>query len=169
MMSQNQCIAILIVLITSTGVRAQTEGLTPVFSTQLSAENPKKVKTTNSGPAVSQKSSGSIDVIWSEDFSDGLAGQGDNGAWTTSGPEGDLWFQTFPIGAANGYDPEAPLDNPAYGPYVPNYFGSGNTINSATASNGFIMLDADRFNSTATSPNDPDESNTVENEFTRLR
>lgn len=30
-------------------------------------------------------------AFWSEDFSNGLAGAGSNGAWTTDGTDGGLW------------------------------------------------------------------------------
>ena len=87
-----------------------------------------------------------FEVFFTEDFSNGLAGMDDNGAWTVGGPQGNLWFQTFPMGTPNGYNPDE-----LNGDYttVPNWFGSGTTINSPTASNGFMMLDADAFNSTS--------------------
>ncbi len=95
-----------------------------------------------------------ITVYWSEDFSNGFDGQGDNGAWTVSGDQGNLWFHAFPLGSANGYDPDAPLTGDAYAVYgdtIPNFY-AGPTIPSETQDNGFMMLDADRYNSTATMP-----------------
>ncbi len=95
-------------------------------------------------------------VYWSEDFSNGFDGQGDNGPWTVSGDQGNLWFHAFPLGSANGYDPDAPLTGDAaavYGDSIPNFYG-GPTIPSTTQDNGFMMLDADRWNSTATIPSE---------------
>ena len=96
------------------------------------------------GESVYQKAG--AEVYWAEDFSNGFDGVGDNGAWTTMGAQGDLWFITFPVGTENGYDPDSlngPNDN------VPNWFGGSTTLTSTTSSNGFAMLDADAFNSTA--------------------
>lgn len=94
---------------------------------------------------------GGSQLYFSEDFSNGFAGQGANGAWTTDGANGNLWFQSFPIGAPNGYSATTPVAVPqqaAYGLFLPNYFGTQTTIASVTAANGFMMMDADRFNST---------------------
>jgi hypothetical protein len=162
MIKQNLCLTALIALLTPSILCAQIDEAAQV----LPGLNPTKQSTkVNFQASDNAKGNRDVEVLWSEDFSNGIEGQGDNGAWTTSGPEGDLWFQTFPIGAANGYNPEAPLDIPAYGPYLPNYFTFAG-IGSSTASNGFMMLDGDRFNSTATSPDDPDAPNTLQNSIT---
>jgi len=93
------------------------------------------------------------EVYWSEDFSNGLDGQGTNGAWTTDGEQGDLWFITYPLGAPDGYDPLAPLTTTdAYGDIIPNFNNNIETIPSTTADNGFVMMDADRYNSTTNDP-----------------
>ena len=120
----------------------------PVLKKTMSTENvtPKKFKMTQSKD---------FQVFWTEDFSNGFEGQGTNGTWTTAMDQGDLWFQTFPVGAANGYDPQAPLTGiPAYGNHLPNFFGSNSLLNSETADNGMMMLDVDRYNST-TEPGSP--------------
>jgi|LakMenEpi03Aug12_release.lakeMendotaPanAssembly.Ray.scaffolds.fasta_scaffold02685_21 hypothetical protein len=41
------------------------------------------------------------DVVWSEDFANGLAGNNGVGPWTTGGPNGDIWKRTTtgPVGA----------------------------------------------------------------------
>ncbi|HKK39426.1 MAG TPA: T9SS type A sorting domain-containing protein [Cryomorphaceae bacterium] len=97
------------------------------------------------------KGNGELEVYWSEDFSNGFAGEGDNGEWTTEGAQGDYWFVSYPIGAPDGYDPQAPLTTTdAYGDIIPNFMNNIATIPSTTADNGFMMLDADRFNSIAT-------------------
>lgn len=112
---------------------------------------------------------GGTTVFYSEDFSNGFAGQGANGAWEVGGPQGNLWFRTFPIGAPNGYNPNAPLpveQQAVYGLFLPNYFGTQTTIASPTASNGFMMMDADRWNSTKLNPSDPAAANTTSNTIT---
>lgn len=90
-------------------------------------------------------------AFYEETFSNGLAGE--NGAWTTDGAQGDLWFQTFPLGAPDGYDPNV-INSPAY-IALPSYFGTQTTVVSETAANGFMMLDADAFNSLKLTPEDP--------------
>ncbi len=111
--------------------------------------------------AVSDKSSDSIlpsakgseTTFFSEDFSNGFDGQGANGAWTIDGDQGDLWYMAFPTGASGGYDPAAAiLDGTSipYGTKVPNYFGTRTADGFApTEANGFMMMDADRWNSTS--------------------
>ncbi len=94
-----------------------------------------------------------LEVFWYEDFSNGLDGMDENGAWTVDGPQGDLWFQTFPIDAENGYNPDAALDIEAYGDKIPNFFGSRDAVNSPTRDNGVMMMDTDRWNSTSTETN----------------
>ncbi len=109
---------------------------------------------------LSQAKGGEPEVYWSEDFSNGLAGQDDNSQWTTGGEQGDLWFLTFPLDTENGYDPESPIDG--YGDFLPNYCDSDSDIvSSPTRENGIMMLDADRFNSTSSSPDDDPLSNTT--------
>lgn len=85
-------------------------------------------------------------VLWNEDFSNGLDGS-DNGAWTTSLAQGNLWFHTFPVGAPNGYDPDSPIaDEPGYNGNLPQYFGARDVVSSPTRDNGVMFLDVDRFN-----------------------
>lgn len=95
-------------------------------------------------------------AFWSEDFSNGLDGQDANGAWTTEGVQGGLWFKTFPPLSPNGYDPFGLI--PEYGNVYPNYNDglADDEIPFTTAENGFMMLDADRANSTQTDPDAPD-------------
>ena len=102
-----------------------------------------------------------LEVYWSEDFSNGPDGQGDNGAWTTDGPQGDLWFYTFPAEDPNGYDPDALLDG--YGEFYPNYFGTREIVQSPTRDNGLMMIDADRWNSTSTTTDADPGPNTTSN------
>lgn len=99
-------------------------------------------------------------VYWSEDFSNGLEGQ--NGAWTTGGDQGSLWFQTFPIGAENGYDKLAPLDNPAYNNTLPNLWGTRDVVASPTRDNGVMMLDVDRYNSDNADPDSVGSSHVIQ-------
>jgi hypothetical protein len=98
---------------------------------------------------------GELEVYWSEDFSNGLEGQGENGVWENEAPYGGLWFQTFPVDAPNGYDPSTGLTNGTAGylDHVPLYFSgdADDVVTSETNLNGVMMLDADRFNSTADS------------------
>lgn len=99
------------------------------------------------------KGDNELEVFWSEDFSNGLDGEGQNGAWTTGGEQGDLWFYTLPEGVENGYDSEAALPEEyqdVYGLKIPNWaFGYDIALDSETADNGYMMMDADRWNSTA--------------------
>ncbi|NEN24517.1 T9SS type A sorting domain-containing protein [Cryomorpha ignava] len=86
------------------------------------------------------------DVLWSEDFSNGF--DGTDGSWTFGLIHGELWFKT----AAGQYNSSAPLPNasPLYGQHIPLFFENTALISSPTRFNGIAMLDADRFNSTAT-------------------
>jgi hypothetical protein len=120
---------------------------TPATSKALLMQDTKAIVSSNN-----EKGGGTEpEVFWSEDFSNGFAGQGDNGEWTTEGAQGDYWFVSYPIGATDGYDPSSPLTTTtAYGDILPNFMGNTVTIPSTTADNGFMMLDADRFNSIAT-------------------
>ncbi|MEM9050910.1 MAG: T9SS type A sorting domain-containing protein [Bacteroidota bacterium] len=96
---------------------------------------------------------GDLVVYWSEDFSNGLDGAGDNGEWSTAGAQGGLWFQTFPPLSPNGYNTDELI--PEYGNVYPNFNDGLNddVITFNTAENGFMMFDADRANSTQTDPN----------------
>jgi hypothetical protein len=115
------------------------------------------------------KGSEILNFIWSEDFSNGLDGSGVNGAWSAAGDQAALWFRETPANTADGYRPDTSLNVAAYGDFIPNFYPSigdsafAPTISSPTAENGFIMLDADRFNSTSL-PGIPGEttSNTIE-------
>lgn len=111
-------------------------------------------------PSATQKG-GDLEVFWSEDFSNGFDGQETNGAWTTVGPQGDLWFYTFPAEDPNGYDPDALLDG--YGDFYPNYFGTREIVQSPTRDNGVMMIDADRWNSTSTTTDADPGPNTTSN------
>jgi hypothetical protein len=96
---------------------------------------------------------GATTTYFSEDFSNGLDGQGANGAWTIAGDQGELWFQSFAAGEPDGYSSTAAIlggTNPLYNNQIPNYFGTRTTLSSPTAANGFMMIDGDRFNSTST-------------------
>src|SRR5690554_1033902 len=94
-----------------------------------------------------------LTVYFSEDFSNGFDGQGENGPWTTGEDQGNLWFQTFPVGETNGYSTtEAVLDgnHPEYQDKLPLFFGSRDVVSSPTRSNGVMMFDIDRWNSLST-------------------
>ena len=108
---------------------------------------------------------GGLEVFWSEDFSNGFDGQGNNGAWTLDAQE--LWFYTFPLELPDGYDPDAPLTTTdQYGDFLPNYFNDREIVMSQTRDNGVMMIDADRYNSTATATDDPSGPNTTDNPIT---
>ncbi|MCC6399402.1 MAG: T9SS type A sorting domain-containing protein [Flavobacteriales bacterium] len=70
------------------------------------------------------------DVVFYEDFANGLAGNNGVGAWTVSGPDGGLWFHKFtgPNGAYS--DPVQEI------------------IQSESAANGFMLYAADSANCT---------------------
>lgn len=69
------------------------------------------------------------DVVWSEDFANGLAGNNGVGPWTLSGPNGAIWRRklTGPLGA---------------------YTAVTQIIQSTTAANGFMMFNSDSANCT---------------------
>lgn len=114
------------------------------------------VKTKSRSIRSEAKGDSDLTVYWSEDFSNGLDGQEDNGPWETGGTHPDLWFHTYPVGMEGGYDSEAALPEEyqdAYGLFIPNWaFGYDITLESETPENGYMMIDTDRFNSTATDP-----------------
>lgn len=72
---------------------------------------------------------GGSTVVWSEDFSNGMAGNNPSGAWTTDGPNGDIWkiSTTGPLGF-----------------YTP----ASQRIQSATFENGFAKFASDSANCT---------------------
>ncbi|MBK8227582.1 MAG: T9SS type A sorting domain-containing protein [Flavobacteriales bacterium] len=80
-------------------------------------------------PAQENDSRDGGDVIWSEDFANGLDGNNGVGAWTVSGPNGAIWRRktTGPLGA---------------------YTGVTQIIQSTTAANGFMMFNSDSANCT---------------------
>jgi len=130
-------------------IQVLDEQPTPVQN-ELSAQEPKDLLTRGAYSAKGDEVE--VEVYYSEGFSNGLAGEGDNGAWTTAGPEGDLWFQTFPPLDENGYSSTGVV--PEYGDILPNFNGGldDDVIPFTTAADGFMMFDADRANSTCTDP-----------------
>jgi hypothetical protein len=69
------------------------------------------------------------DIVWSEDFANGLAGNNTSGAWSLDGPNGDIWrFNT----------------NAPRGAYTP----TNQRIQSTTFSNGFAKFASDSANCT---------------------
>ena len=71
---------------------------------------------------------GQRDVLFNEDFANGLVGNNGIGAWTVSGINGDVWKHTTtkPVGAYNA---------------------NATALASPTASNGFMLFDLDSVNS----------------------
>lgn len=69
------------------------------------------------------------DIVWSEDFSNGFAGNNPSGAWSVQGANGDIWriSTTAPVGF---YSPAALI------------------IGSTTAANGFAKFASDSANCT---------------------
>jgi len=72
---------------------------------------------------------GSEIVVWSEDFSQGFAGNNPSGAWTVDGPNGDIW-------RINSNGPK--------GAYTP----ASERIQSTTYTNGFAKFASDSANCT---------------------
>lgn len=73
------------------------------------------------------------DIVWSENFANGLAGNNGSGAWTTSGPHGNIWKRTTgnPVGAFSGNAAAA-------------------RIQSTTVSNGYMIFNSDSANCNCT-------------------
>lgn len=67
------------------------------------------------------------DVVWSEDFANGLAGNNGVGEWTTGGPNGDLWQ----------YDTDGPNGD---------FSSTAQRIQSSTVGNGFMIFDSNLSN-----------------------
>lgn len=80
-------------------------------------------------PAQENDSRDGGDVLWSEDFANGLDGNNGIGPWTLSGPNGAIWRRktTGPLGA---------------------YTAVTAIIQSTTAANGFMMFNGDSANCT---------------------
>lgn len=77
------------------------------------------------------------DVVFSEDFANGVQGNNGVGAWTVSGVDGAIWRRST-TGPNGGYS------------------NSTQKIASTTVANGFMIFDCDRSNSdTTTSPPTP--------------
>ena len=72
---------------------------------------------------------GDRDILFSEDFANGLSGNNGVGAWTVSGPNGNIWRRkvTGPLGA-----------------YTP----TSERIQSTTVTNGYMLFNSDSANST---------------------
>lgn len=70
------------------------------------------------------------DVVFSEDFANGLSGNNGVGAWTLSGPHGNIWKRTTgnPVGAWISPNPSA------------------ERIQSTTVGNGFMIFNSDSAN-----------------------
>lgn len=68
------------------------------------------------------------DVVWSEDFSNGMAGNNPSGAWTVSGANGNIW-RVDTTAPAGFYSPAAVI-----------------IIESTTAANGFAKFASDSAN-----------------------
>jgi hypothetical protein len=87
-------------------------------------------------PANSERAAG--EVLFSEDFANGLAGNNGVGPWTTAGANGNIWRQCFtgPVGAYS--DPGEGMDDPD---------ASGtNTTTSPTYANGWMIFNSDSAN-----------------------
>lgn len=105
------------------GAYAQQNGSVSPFSNRLQALHKEHVAVQHpQAPAGAQR-----ETIFSEDFSNGLAGANGFGAWTVSGPNGDVWRKTTtgPTGA---------------------YSDPSEAITSATAGNGFMIFASDSAN-----------------------
>lgn len=77
------------------------------------------------------------DVVFSDDFANGVAGNNGIGAWTRTGPDGLIWKWTD-SGPNGGYSSNA------------------EALQSTTDSNGWMIFDTDRSNSdTTVNPPDP--------------
>lgn len=77
-------------------------------------------------PASDERAGG--DVVWSDDFANGLAGNNGVGPWTTEGPDGAIWKRkvTGPLGA---------------------FTQVSQRIQSTTVANGYMLFNADSANS----------------------
>ncbi len=92
-----------------------------------------EASTDDTRPALGGTDRDGGDVIWSEDFSNGLDGSNESNApWTLDGSNGEIWTWTTagPNGAYAGSNPNAAR------------------IQSATVSNGFMVFNGDSVNCT---------------------
>ena len=92
------------------------------------------------------KASDTNEILWSEDFHSGF--ESENGSWTLGLQHGELWFKT----TTAFYSPISALTNasPLYENKLPLFYENTQLISSPTRTNGIAMIDADRWNSTAT-------------------
>lgn len=117
--------SIAIIALIAAGAHAQQAGNRQLPSlNQLQPENGLQRPT----HPTAQQSGEQRDLLFSEDFANGLAGNNGMGQWTVSGQNGDIWKRStaIPTGAYNG-----------------------NTLalESPTASNGFMVFNSDSINS----------------------
>lgn len=88
-------------------------------------------------------------VYFYEDFSNGLGGMNDNGAWTIGELEGELWIQVYPGDPSDGgYAYNQPIGDgthPLYGTKL-SFPNTEPVLSSPTADNGMMMIDMSRYN-----------------------
>ncbi len=109
---------------------ALTVAASAQWADQLFPSNAQLTHARLSSPApTSGGARGSEIVVWSEDFSQGFAGNNPSGAWTVDGPNGDIW-------RINSNGPQ--------GAYTP----ATQRIQSTTFSNGFAKFASDSANCT---------------------
>ncbi|MCB0770322.1 MAG: T9SS type A sorting domain-containing protein [Flavobacteriales bacterium] len=98
--------------------------------TKPSAQFPQAIRATQPHhPPLEDGARDGGDIVWSEDFANGLAGNNPSGAWTTDGANGNIWrFNT----------------NAPRGAYTP----TNQRIQSTTFSNGFAKFASDSANCT---------------------
>ena len=90
--------------------------------------NDSGIKNAKEAPDGSSASKGLEDVVFSDDFLNGLDGNNELGEpWTVGGADGSLWMHDFD--GSNG-----------------KFAGTSGPIESETAENGFMILDADFYN-----------------------
>ncbi len=89
-----------------------------------------KANTLRTAPLAQGQAKAGGDVVFYEDFANGLAGNNGLGAWTVSGPDGGLWVHQFT-------GPNGAYSNPA-----------GEIIQSESVANGFMLFAADSANCT---------------------
>ncbi|HEY0978622.1 MAG TPA: T9SS type A sorting domain-containing protein [Flavobacteriales bacterium] len=120
-------------LLLATGLHAQRIGTSRAPITfEVPGRTQSNLPIAPAAPVVSDDARGPGDVVFSEDFANGLDGNNGIGSWGVSGPDGAIWL--FDTDGPNG-----------------DFSSTGERIQSATVNNGFMIFDSNFSNNGCTS------------------